>query len=131
MNIALYSHTQSPKVQKMLDSVSEIQWWPTDAAKHPSDPACDYLLYVISPKDVQHQQIPACIPTLIDNSNKNPRQTLYCYLSEDDDQLFTKHQLKSLEAIGKMVEGNGALWLKQLPMTLQQWQAVLDTGAEQ
>lgn len=55
-----------------------------------------------------------CVPELIDDSNKFSEKTVYCAVLENNDQVFTDHQKKSLEAIGKMVERNGGRWIKTL-----------------
>jgi len=48
------------------------------------------------------------IAEVIDDSNKNPDKTIFCILNKDDKSEFDEDQLKSLNAIGKMVEENGA-----------------------
>ena len=62
---------------------------------------CDFCLYVITAE-------------VIDDSNKRPDKTLFCVLTKDGKDRFTDAQKKSLEAVGKMVEGNGAKWFKSL-----------------
>lgn len=69
---------------------------------------CDYVLYVITPK----MEGVYSIAEVIDDSNKRPDKTIFCYLTEDDGKEFTKHQLKSLDMVGKMVEENKAKWFK-------------------
>lgn len=71
---------------------------------------CDYVLYVITPKMTGVYSI----AELIDDSNKQPKKTIFCYLKEDDGKEFSKAQIKSLEATGKMVETNGAFWFDSL-----------------
>lgn len=71
---------------------------------------CDYVLYVITPKMTGVYSI----AELIDDSNKRPKKTIFCYLKEDDGKEFSKAQIKSLEATGKMVETNGAFWFDSL-----------------
>jgi hypothetical protein len=44
------------------------------------------------------------IAEVVDDSNKRPTQTIFCYLAEG----FEKHQIKSLQATAKMVKENGA-----------------------
>lgn len=71
---------------------------------------CDYCLYVITPKmDGVYS-----IAEVIDDSNKRPKKTIFCYLIEDDKLNFSKHQIKSLDMVGKMVEENGAKWFKNI-----------------
>jgi hypothetical protein len=44
------------------------------------------------------------IAEVVDDSNKRPTKTIFCYLEEG----FEKHQIKSLQAIARMVKENGA-----------------------
>lgn len=67
---------------------------------------CDYCLYVITPKMTGFYSI----AEVIDDSNKRPEKTIYIFLHEDDGELFTVHQIKSLGAVGKMVLTNGGNW---------------------
>ncbi len=71
---------------------------------------CDFCLYVITPKMTGVYSI----AEVIDDSNKRPDKTLFCVLTKDGKDRFTDAQKKSLEAVGKMVEGNGAKWFKSL-----------------
>ena len=71
---------------------------------------CDYLLYVITPKMTGVYSI----AEVIDDSNKKPRKTIFCYLKSDDGKSFDTGQKKSLDAVGKMVESNGGKWLDNL-----------------
>ncbi len=50
----------------------------------------------------------------MDDSNKRPEKTIFAYLLEDDGKEFGKHQIKSLDMVGKMVEENGGKWFKSL-----------------
>jgi hypothetical protein len=54
------------------------------------------------------------IAEVIDDSNKRPEKTIFAYLLEDDSKEFSKHQVKSLDMVGKMVEENGGKWFKSL-----------------
>jgi hypothetical protein len=70
---------------------------------------CDFLLYVITPKMTGVYSI----AEVVDDSNKNPDKTIFCYLTTDKDDKdeeikFSKGQIKSLDAVSKMVEKNGA-----------------------
>lgn len=71
---------------------------------------CDFVLYVITPK----MEGVYSIAETIDDSNKRPEKTIFCYLLEDENKEFSKHQLKSLDMTGKMVEENGGKWFKSL-----------------
>jgi len=71
---------------------------------------CDFLLYVITPKI----KGVFSIAEVIDDSNKNPDKTIFCYLDKDDDEEFDKEMKKSLKAVADMVERNGAKYLDSL-----------------
>jgi hypothetical protein len=71
---------------------------------------CDFVLYVITPK----MEGVYSIAEVIDDSNKRPEKTIFTYLTEDDGKEFTKHQIKSLDMVGKMVKENGGKWFKSL-----------------
>ncbi len=71
---------------------------------------CDFVLYVITPK----MEGVYSIAEVIDDSNKRPNKTIFAYLFDDDGKEFSKHQIKSLDMVGKMVEENGGKWFKSL-----------------
>lgn len=71
---------------------------------------CDYVLYVITPK----MEGVYSIAEVVDDSNKRPEKTIFCYLTEDDGKEFTKHQLKSLDMVVEMVNENGGKTFKTL-----------------
>ncbi len=69
---------------------------------------CDYVLYVITPKMTGVYSI----AEVVDDSNKRPEKTLFCFLKKDiddegDEISFDKGQIKSLEMVSKMVKENG------------------------
>lgn len=70
----------------------------------------DFCLYVITPLMDDFENI----SELVDDSNKFPARTLFCYLKSEGGKEFNSHQIKSLNAVGKMIEGNGATWLPDL-----------------
>lgn len=70
---------------------------------------CDYVLYVITPK----MEGVYSIAEVVDDSNKRPEKTVFCYLTEDDKE-FSKAQIKSLDMVGKMISENGGQWCKSL-----------------
>lgn len=70
----------------------------------------DYVVYVITPKMTGFYSI----SELVDDSNKRPEKTIFCFLSKDEDNEFSEHQRKSLIATGEMVKSNGATWFKTL-----------------
>ena len=65
---------------------------------------CDYCLYVITPKMIGVYSI----AEVVDDSNKRPHKTVFCYLPIDDMEGFTKAQLKSLGQVARMVKENDA-----------------------
>ena len=71
---------------------------------------CDFCLYVITPKMTGTYSI----AEVIDDSNKQPEKTIFCFMEGDGFDQFTKGQIKSLEQVGVMVVRNGALWLGSL-----------------
>jgi len=71
---------------------------------------CDYVLYVITPK----MEGVYSIAEVVDDSNKRPDKTIFCYLLEDDGKEFGKHQIKSLDMVGEMVKENGGKWFKSI-----------------
>lgn len=70
---------------------------------------CDYVLYVITSK----MEGVYSIAEVVDDSNKRPEKTIFCYMLDDGKEL-SKHQVKSLDMVGKMVEENGSKWFKSL-----------------
>lgn len=71
---------------------------------------CEICLYVITPKLEGYFSI----AEVVDDSNKRPEKTVFYVWEADSDIEFTPHQKKSLNAVGKMVEENGALWAKSI-----------------
>lgn len=65
----------------------------------------DFVMYVVTPKMGGVYSI----AEVIDDSNKRPEKTLFCYLPTDDGDVFTKAELKSLKAVAKMVMKNGGI----------------------
>lgn len=66
--------------------------------------ACDIVLYVITPEMTGVYSI----AEVVDDSNKRPEKTVFCYTEETCKQTFSLHQAKSLNAVAKLVEKNGA-----------------------
>ena len=54
------------------------------------------------------------IAEVIDDSNKRPGKTIFCFINKDGKQEFDKEQIKSLDKVGKMVENNGGKYLSSL-----------------
>jgi Nucleoside 2-deoxyribosyltransferase like len=74
---------------------------------------CDFCLYVITPKMTGVYSI----AEVVDDSNKRPAKTIFCYLTSDEGETFSTHQIQSLEQVGKMVKNNGAKYFKTLSET--------------
>lgn len=71
---------------------------------------CDFVLYVITPK----MEGVYSIAEVVDDSNKQPKKTIFCYLKDDDGEEFSSHQIKSLDMVSKMVKENGGACYKTL-----------------
>jgi len=83
---------------------------------------CDYCLYVITPRMIGVYSI----AEVIDDSNKRPTKTVFCFLETDinpiqtltsmpvDELKFSVAQIKSLNEVGNMVTRNGGKYLKSL-----------------
>jgi len=71
---------------------------------------CDFCLYVLTPKMTGVY----AVAEVVDDSNKRPEKTVLCILYKDEQDEFTAFQMKSMKAVGKMVEKNGGRWLKSL-----------------
>jgi hypothetical protein len=71
---------------------------------------CDFCLYVITPKMTGIYSI----AEVVDDSNKRPEKTIFCYLRSDEDKKFSAAQIRSLEQTGKMIKKNGAKFIKTL-----------------
>jgi len=84
---------------------------------------CDYCLYVITPRMTGVYSI----AEVVDDSNKRPEKTIFCYIERDTGDYRTKDkvvkkfvnqfdegQLKSLDRVGRMVENNGGKYFKSL-----------------
>jgi hypothetical protein len=70
----------------------------------------DFLLYVITPKMTGVYSIAEAVQ----DSNKNPDKTIFCFLKEDEGKKFDKDQEKSLDKVGEMVKKNGAKYFDTL-----------------
>lgn len=65
---------------------------------------CDYVLYVITPK----MKGVYSIAESVQDSNIRPEKTIFCVLTEDEDDKFDDFQIKSLDQVKEMVRSNGA-----------------------
>lgn len=68
----------------------------------------DYVVYVITPRIEDYD----VISQLVDDSNKLTERTLFLYLESDGEKSFNPHQIKSLNAIGEMVNINQSKWCR-------------------
>jgi hypothetical protein len=71
---------------------------------------CDYVLYVLTPKMTGYY----AVAEVVDDSYHRPDRTIYCYLPEDDGEVFSAHRIKEFEQLGKTVKENGGTWLRNL-----------------
>ena len=65
---------------------------------------CDFCLYVLTPKMEGFYSV----AEIVDDSNKRPAKTLFCFINYDEGNIFTDVQVRSLEQVKKMVQRNGA-----------------------
>jgi len=90
------------------------EWTPAMMTEEIKERAeCDFCLYVITPKMTGVYSI----AEVVDDSNKRPGKTIFCYLTVDEQHLFSAAQIKSLEQTGKLIRANGATFLKDLAET--------------
>ena len=73
---------------------------------------CDWILYFITPKMTGVY----AIAEAVDDSNKQPNKTIFGYLVKDEDKEFNEGQIRSLRAVGKLIENNGGYWCNSLDM---------------
>ena len=64
---------------------------------------CDFCLYTITP----YMTGVYSIAEVVDDSNKRPDRTVFCVLARDGNLEFTAGQLRSLDAVAKLVMSNG------------------------
>lgn len=81
-----------------------VKDWNEEAQKEEIEKreTCDYVLYVITPKMTGVYSI----AEVVDDSNKRPEKTLFCIITNDDNNEFTEHQLKSLKMVKNLVRAN-------------------------
>lgn len=71
---------------------------------------CDFCLYVLTPKMEGFYSI----AEVVDDSNKRPSKTIFCYLNEDEGNKFSDFQLKSLKQVAEIVKRNGAKYFNTM-----------------
>lgn len=64
----------------------------------------DFCLYVLTPKMDGFYSV----AEVVDDSNKRPGKTLFCFITNDEENTFNDVQVRSLEQVKKMVKENGA-----------------------
>ena len=69
---------------------------------------CDIHLYVITPK----MKGVFSIAEAIESAMTKGKKCVFCILYVDGNEEFDKAQIKSLEAVGSMVERHGGIWVK-------------------
>ncbi len=76
---------------------------------------CDFCLYIITPE----MEGVYSIAEVVDDSNKRPTKTIFCLIQIYGDKEFSKTQIKSLDAVGKMIVRNGAEYLTSLKIVAE------------
>lgn len=71
---------------------------------------CDIHLYVITPKMTGVFSIAEVVESAMTRGD----HCIFCYLTKDGGQEFTKGQIKSLDAVGTLVRKYEAEWAKDL-----------------
>jgi len=64
----------------------------------------DFCLYVLTPKMEGFYSV----AEVVDDSNKRPKKTLFCFVNTDEGNTFSEVQVRSLEQVKKMITENGA-----------------------
>ncbi|WP_207653249.1 nucleoside 2-deoxyribosyltransferase domain-containing protein [Peptostreptococcus faecalis] len=70
---------------------------------------CDFCLYTITPEMTGVYSI----AEVVDDSNKKPRETIFCLLGNADNG-WTEGKYRSLNQVGEMVKRNGGKYFKSL-----------------
>ena len=71
---------------------------------------CDFCLYVITPK----MSSVYSIAEVVDDSNKKPGKTIFCFLEKDDGAAFSQGSIKSLHSVGLLIKRNGGNYFASL-----------------
>ncbi|KZN53911.1 hypothetical protein [Pseudoalteromonas luteoviolacea] len=115
MNVEIFANRSNPAIQNLLHKAGDGLNMYFDANNMVD---IDYYLFIYLPCELTNKHIPPTLPKLVDYSNKHPDKTIFCFAQEQEVEQITAHQLKSIRAVGKLVEDNGARWLTQLPASL-------------
>jgi hypothetical protein len=70
---------------------------------------CDYLIHIITPLISTIDSI----VNSVNDSNYFKEKTLFTFVLNDDGKEFSLHQIKSLNATGKMIELNGGKYFNE------------------
>lgn len=76
---------------------------------------CNFSLFYITP----YMTGVYSIAEVVDDSNKKPDGTIFCYTDKDGDKSFDNGQCKSLEMVGNMVKNNGGHFFRSLDEVIQ------------
>ncbi|MCF2858719.1 hypothetical protein L1286_14625 [Pseudoalteromonas sp. SMS1] len=115
MNIEIYANQNSSVIQNFIDNAPQGVNMYFDKNELVD---MDIYLFIYLPEELTNKHIPPTLPQLVDYSNKHPEKTVFCFAEEQGVEQITAHQLKSIRAVGKLVEENGAKWLTKLPASL-------------
>lgn len=93
-----------PKLK--IDSFNPVveDWTPEcmDREIHERE-TCDYCLYTLTPESDSVYSV----AEVVDDSNKRPKKTILCVLTEYGGKTFGEHHIKALKKVGEMVLDNG------------------------
>ena len=121
------------EIEPMLDEARIVYFnpvvedWNEDAQKNElyERENSDFCLYTITPK----MEGVFSVAEVADDSNKRPEKTILVVLESDEGAKFSSAQKKSLDAVAKMVEKNGAkafgdlksavAWMRKIKMLLR------------
>ena len=88
------------KISYFNPVITGREWTLADQAKETVEKqTCDFMLYVITKEMLGFYSI----AEVVNDSNKIPNKTIFCYLEEG----FGQHQIKSLQATARLVKENG------------------------
>lgn len=104
-NGSIWREQLIPMLQIHYYNPVTTDWTPEKQGEEKQQRAiCDFNLYTITPKMTGVFSI----AEVVEDSIKQPHKTILCLLENDDNQSFTPHQWKSLQAVAEMVAQNGA-----------------------
>jgi len=102
--------SDTSKFVKELDEKYKVQVSDYSTVKEDEISDFDYYVFLIVPKLDRYE----LIVDSVDYSNKKKDKTIFCYLQNYGTEEFIKHQIKSLDATGKMIAANGGIWCKSI-----------------